>query len=118
MSVHVSTNGVVSIRGNSQVIQIDNVGGDIRINGVSVQMEAGQVALTVNIDGDCHSVTTRSGDINVNGMVDGSVTTSSGDVTVYEGVHGNVTTSSGDVDVNGEVAGHVNTSSGDIRYRK
>lgn len=105
--------GNVVINGNSYKGNNVNIQGDkIIIDGVVVGSEESKV-ITVQINGDCFSVQTSSGKVNISGSVGNNVTTVSGDV-ICTNVAGNVKTVSGDVRC-GDIGGDVKTVSGGVK---
>jgi hypothetical protein len=93
--------------GNSIIVENNN----IIIDGKKVTPKEKNITITVegninkinadvvdeiNIHGDCKSVKTMSGDVTINGYVDGNVQTMSGDVEA-ETINGNVSTMSVDI---------------------
>lgn len=70
----------------------------------------------IQINGNTNDVKTTSGDITIEGLVNGDVSTTSGDIECGD-IKGNVKTSSGDVKC-GNIGGSVSTLSGDIKNKK
>lgn len=109
-------NGKVTVNGN--VFQTNgssfsiNGNGNVIINGETV-LTVESKNIEVNIVGDVENLQTTSGDINVEGVVNGSVKTVSGDIQVKGGVTGDVQTVSGDVK-SPQISGNVKTVSGNI----
>ena len=87
--------------------------GTVTMNGEPQGSLVGPVSIVIN--GDCDSIDSVSGRIEVTGSA-GSVKTMSGDVECGD-VSGGIRTMSGDVTC-GPVGGGVSTMSGDIRCKK
>ena len=75
-------------------------------------------AQSVVVHGAVGKARTSSGNLEIDGDVNGDVQASSGDITIEGAVGGSVETSSGDVDIRGAVGGSVRKTSGDIKHRK
>lgn len=115
-------------RGQTVFIRNNNIGG-ITINGSMVigngitnmnginNSKNISPQIKVLVLGDVkESVTTSSGNVNVQGFVQNDVNTSSGDVDIGGDIlNGKVNTASGDVTIQGNVNGGANTMSGDIK---
>lgn len=86
----------ISIEGNVDTLEVD-------------------ACQTVTVNGEVKSLTTISGDVKTNTVSNG-INTTSGDITVNGNVNGSINTISGDVDC-GNVSGGVSTLSGDIKKR-
>lgn len=95
--------------------------GDIKMESDNVliiggrRIECGKRIAGINICGNVKSVQNLP-NIVVNGNVS-NVSTTSGDVTINGDVNGSVSAVSGDVEVRGSVAGSVSTVSGDVDVR-
>lgn len=95
-------------------ISIDN--DKVVIDGVT-QTTSLVGPITVTVNGSCESVSTISGAINISGNA-GSVHATSGDVSVQGSVEGAIKTISGDVKVVRPHTNNINTISGDIKVTK
>ena len=102
----ITINGQI-YNGNSIIVKNNN----IIIDGDNVTPKEKNITITVegnidkinadivdeiNIHGDCNSIKTMSGDVTINGSVDGNVQTMSGDVEA-ETINGNISTMSGNI---------------------
>jgi hypothetical protein len=68
----------IEVNGNIEFIDVDNCN-------------------KINVTGNCTSIKTQSGDIEVKSSILGNVQTMSGDVYCEQTIHGNVSTMSGDI---------------------
>ena len=73
--------------------------------------------ITITVMSDCNKLDTTSGNVEVQGKVEGNINTMSGDVTVKGDVQSYVKTMSGDVRAN-TIKGSTSTMSGDICVKK
>lgn len=90
-------------------------GNKIIIDGNEVTPEELQIQIVV--DGNIESIKADAcNTISVSGSV-GSISTMSGDVEIDGNISGSISTMSGDVDCN-NVGGNISTMSGDIKYKK
>ncbi len=97
---------------------INIANGEIIVDGEVVESGLKKYHFTVNIEGNCETVTTSQGTINVYGSVTNNVKTSQGSITVTEGIGGNATTSQGSIKCGGNIGGNAKTTMGNIKYRK
>lgn len=106
-------NGVTVAQGRNVSI----VNGQVIVDGKTVGMD-GELAeakvFNIVVEGDADRVDGSFAKIRVQGSA-GTVKSMSGDITVEGDVNGSAETMSGDVKVKGNVQGHVKTVSGDIR---
>ena len=111
--------------GKSTVV-INNVsysGRNVSINGDKVVVDGVVQStslvgpITVTVDGPCESDYTIYGDIRINGNV-GSINATSGDVDVQGSVEGSIRTVSGDVKVVRPHTNNITTVSGDVVVKK
>jgi DUF4097 and DUF4098 domain-containing protein YvlB len=98
---------------SGQNITITN--GKVIIDGKEANVDefATDKVFNIVVHGDVDSISGEFTDVTVEGSA-GTISTISGDVEVNGDVDGNIKTVSGDVDVNGDVDGNVSTVSGDI----
>ena len=90
-------------------------GNKVIIDGNDVTPEELQVQIVV--EGNIQSIKADTcNTISVTGSV-GSISTMSGDVEIDGNISGSISTMSGDVDCN-NVGGNISTMSGDIKYKK
>ena len=119
---------------NGSVINGDNIEiskNNVKVDGVDYSFEVDKLGIqiigdvkslnikacnTVKIEGSCELVDTLSGDVTVDGNVNGNVNTKSGDVSVKGDVKQSVKTMSGDVEAT-MIMGSTSTMSGDIDVR-
>lgn len=92
----VITNGKVVVNGKD--VTPDGKEINIQVAGNINELRA-DCCNTIEVTGDVQTVATQSGDVTINGKVEGSVSTMSGDVDC------------------GSVGGSVSTMSGDIKHR-
>lgn len=90
-------------------------GNKIIIDGIDVTPESLQVQIIVESNIESIKADTCN-TISVTGSV-GSISTMSGDVEIDGNISGSISTMSGDVDCN-NVGGNISTMSGDIKYKK
>ncbi len=88
------TNGRVTVDGRDITPDAKDI--SIQVTGNVERLEA-DVAHSIAIAGDCGSVSTQSGDVDVKGSISGNVRTMSGDVESGGHIGGNVSTMSGDI---------------------
>lgn len=90
-------------------------GNKIIIDGIDVTPESLQVQIIVESNIESIKADTCN-TISVTGSVE-SISTMSGDVEIDGNISGSISTMSGDVDCN-NVGGNISTMSGDIKYKK
>jgi hypothetical protein len=95
-----------------------NIDGSLYADGKAIIHTNSSAQFHINIDGNPTTVMTVSGDIVVNGSVNGNVRTTSGNINVTKDIEDNVTSVSGNINVSGSVKGNITTTSGDIRIGK
>jgi hypothetical protein len=95
-SIIISNNKVIV---NGQDVTPDGKEINIKVEGNINELKV-DACNNINVNGDVQSVSTKSGDIDVSGNVNGSVSTISGDVNC------------------GSVGGSISTISGDIKHRR
>jgi hypothetical protein len=112
MTASVNINGVVVT--NARSMSIKN--GVITVDGKEIDTKDAK-QITIEVVGDLKDLNADVIErITVHGNVD-TVKTMSGDIDVEGNVDGNVNSMSGDIKVGGTVSGNVSTMSGDIRHR-
>ena len=88
--------------------------GKVIINGKDVTPDSKEI--NISIQGDINELTVDTcTQLTITGNVK-ELSTKSGDININGDVHGSVQTMSGDVDC-GNVAGSISTMSGDIKYK-
>jgi hypothetical protein len=107
-------NGVIYVDGKKQELgqenpAVINITVENSVSTISVD-----VANTITAKSYVGNVYTQSGDIQVDGDVDGDVNTASGNVTIGSYVTGNVKTVSGNIKA-GSIQGNASTLSGNVR---
>lgn len=114
--------GVVKINGKTYKVEghISIINGEIFANGKKVvnyeELDTDQKTINIAVEGDVEEIDVEVCDtITVSGNVK-NIKTMSGDVDVQGCVEGDIKTMSGDVDC-GDVGGDVSSMSGDIRRR-
>lgn len=112
-SVRIVIDGIVYT--SDTIKTLYNEHGNICADGKTIIHTNSSPHFYISIDGDTKSVTTISGDININGQISGSVQTISGDVNTTSDIKGKVDTTSGDVFAR-VIDKEVSTVSGDV-YR-
>lgn len=90
------------------------IGDKVIVDGIEQDTVEGK-NITIEIHGDVESIETGSGDVSAQN-VNGYIKTASGDIDVQGDIEGNVSTMSGDVSVS-EIGGSVSTMSGDVDRR-
>lgn len=116
MTTIFSTNGSVTVNGvtyKGNNISIKN--GKVIIDGKTVSEET---QLTINVEGNVTDLQMGSGDLNIQGNVDGKVAVDSGNIQIGGNVIGNVKSNCGNITVHGTVGGNVKTDCGNISHRK
>lgn len=113
-----SENSTITINGQSFSGSSVNIcNGTVIIDGKKQEGVILGHIVNIEIKGDCKSVDTTSGNVNVTGNMMGDIDCTSGDVRITGNVTGSVQTVSGDVKC-GTVGGSVKTVSGDIENAK
>ncbi len=109
----ITINDVIIDGINNNVIISDN---KVIINGLDVTPDS--KIINISIEGDINTLSVDScRKIDVIGNI-GSIKTTSGDVSIEGYINGSIQTMSGDVKCGGSVNGGVTTMSGDILYYK
>ena len=108
----ININGVTITSGRNIVVR----GGQVTVDGQDVTPDAKVINITVTgnvdrIEADVCQQLSVTGDV-------GNVSTVSGDVNVEGNINGSVQTVSGDVDCGGSIGGNISTLSGNIKHRK
>lgn len=94
-----------------------NLDGNIYADGKVIIHTNGNSQFRVFIDGDTKNVLTTSGEIIINGNINGNVKTTSGDINVTGDIIENVSAISGNINITGNVNGNTMTTSGDIKIK-
>lgn len=109
-------NGTIVINGTTYSgnnIQISN--DKVVIDGQVMSGHSGERTLNIVVEGSVETLSTVSGDIQVNGPVGDSITSVSGDINIAGNVIGDIKSTSGDVTIHGSHEGPIKTVSGDVR---